>query len=206
MSREILVVKREVLFAEKYFEGFCSIDENDFINIILKEFEYQERNIELENNPDFKQIVPYVWIVNKKKKEAFFYKRSTGGDEGRLHNKYSGGVGGHIDKETEENTENPLVAAMMREMREEVQMTNYPTPKFIGFLNDDSSVVGKVHFGAVAIAETSENVIPVMHMSQGEFFSIERVDDLLKNPENDVENWTRISWPFVKKLIESSSK
>lgn len=203
MSRDILVVKRGTLFREKQFNGFCPLTEHDFSELILKNFEYQTRNDALESNPDFQQIIPYVWLVNPKTKKAFLYKRSKEGDEGRLHNKYSGGVGGHIDRDTEETAQDPVTAAMMRELQEEVAMQTYPTPKFVGFLNDDLDPVGKVHFGVVAIAETHENARPAMHMASGQFHSVEEIESIFRNPENTVESWTSLSWPFVKNYLKS---
>ena len=203
MPREILVVKKEELFDGVEFQGFCHLVLKDFMNIILEKFEYQERNQELENNPAFKQIIPYVWIVNPVSKKVFLYKRSTEGEEGRLHNKYSGGVGGHIDKDTEANSENPIIDAMMRELREEVKLENYPIPKFIGFLNDDIDVVGQVHFGVVAIAETEEEAKPLMHMEHGKFYTIDEVEKLISMKENELEGWSKFSWPFVKNYISN---
>jgi predicted NUDIX family phosphoesterase len=204
MSRDILVVKRGELFKEKFFEGFCPLSEHDFSKIIQESFEYQHRDDALENNPDFQQIIPYVWLVNPKTKKAFLYKRSKGGDEGRLYNKFSGGVGGHIDRDTDETAKDPLTAAMMRELEEEVTMQNYPTPKFVGFLNDDQDSVGKVHFGVVAIAETQEDVKPAMHMSSGQFHSIEQIEKIFSDKDNTIESWTELSWPFVKDYLENS--
>lgn len=203
MDRHILVIKRESLFNNKEFQGFCPINLNDFTETILKNSEYQHRDDKLENNPSLQQIIPYVWIVNPKTKSIFFYKRSTEGEEGRLHNKYSGGVGGHIDRITEEKSENPIIDAMMRELKEELTMQNYPTPKFVGFLNDDSEPVGKVHFGIVALAETEENAQPAQHMSHGQFYTIEEAEILLSNPKNELESWSKLSWPFVKNYLEN---
>ncbi len=203
MAREILVVPREILFSGKYFDGFCSVDDFDYMNLINENFQYNERNDELENDPSLKQIIPYVWIVNKSRKEVFIYKRAKTGNEGRLHDKYSGGVGGHIDKDTEETSINPIKDAMMRELREEVFMNKYPVPKYIGFINDDSADVGKVHFGVAAVAETDEHVKPVEDMASGRFYSLEEVVELFSNPEIDVESWTRISWPAVRNYLEN---
>lgn len=202
MPEEILVIPRSILFAEKQFEGFCPISEKNFLNTILACSEYKER-APMEINPEFQQPIPYVWIINPKTRRVFIYKRSGGGGEGRLHNKYSGGVGGHIDKITEAGSRNPIADAMMRELKEEVAMTNYPTPKFVGFINDDSNEVGQVHFGVVAIAETEEPVRPIMHMAEGDFQPIEEIEKIFSDPNNNIEPWTQISWPFVKSYVES---
>jgi len=203
MGREILVVKRNVLFKEGEFNGFVNIRQRDFADLILNNFEYVDRTDELENDSSIQQIIPYVWLVNPVTKKVFLYKRSSGGGEGRLHNKYSGGVGGHIDKDTEEGSENPVIDAMMRELKEEVVMENYPLPKFVGYINDDSDSVGGVHFGVVAIAETEEDVKPDEHMTQGKFYSVDEVGEIFSSGENEVENWTRISWGFVRDYVNS---
>ncbi|MBS3099256.1 NUDIX domain-containing protein [Candidatus Pacearchaeota archaeon] len=181
---QILIVKRKILFENQEFQGFCPIIYKDFSLTIKSNYEYKERTKELENNPLFKQVIPYVWIVNPKTKKVFLYKRSVKGEENRLHNKYSGGIGGHIDKETEEHSENPVIDAMMRELKEEVK-------------------VGQVHFGVVALAETEENVSPAMHMDGGKFYTIEEVESLILSPDNELESWSKFSWPFVKGYLES---
>ena len=203
MSQDILCVKRDVLFKDKKFQGFISSEDHDFSQTILQNLEYIHRDDELESNPRYQQIIPYVWLVNPETKKVFLYKRSKGGGEGRLHNKYSGGVGGHIDRDTDESTDNPVITAMMRELKEEITMENYPTPKFVGFLNDDSEPVGEVHFGVVALAKTNEEIKPAMHMTHGQFYTTKEIEEIFSNKENTIENWTQLSWPFVKSYVES---
>lgn len=200
MVREILAVKRRDLFKNKEFLGFLPLDKSDFLLSILKNFEYKERS-SLEDDSSHKQIIPYVWLVNRKAKKVFVYKRAVTGSEARLHNKYSGGVGGHIDKDTEINSQDPIFDAMMRELKEELVMNNYPAPKIVGFINDESDAVNSVHFGVVAIAETEEEAKPAEDMASGEFYSIQDIEGIFSNPENNIENWTKLSWPFVKEYL-----
>jgi len=206
MPREILVIKRDTLFRDNYFQGFKPLSETDYLSTILTNHEYQERNDSLESNPDFQQPIPYVWIVNPQTRQVFAFKRAANKNytETRLRNKWSCGVGGHIDKDTEHQSQNPIQDAMMRELKEEVQIAFYPTPKIIGFINDDDNDVGKVHFGIVALAETTHPVEKGdEEMSHGQFYSIQELENIFSNPENDVENWTKISWPFVKSYVSS---
>lgn len=206
MKREILVVRQDELFSEGDFQGFLALNEADFIDKILSKHEYKERNDELENNPEFLQIIPYVWLINPETKKAFLYKRAPSKgeykEERHLHN-YSGGVGGHIDKDTDENSENPIIQAMMRELMEEVIMKNYPLPKIVGFVKDNSNIFNKVHFGVVAIAETRGDVKAADGMAYGDFYSAEEVEKIFSNAKNKVENWTKISWPFIKDYLRS---
>ncbi len=210
MGKEALVVEREILFKDGEFQGFLPFGERDLISLITENHFYHARGNDLECNRFLKQIIPYVWIVNSLTKKVFLYKRfdreKSAGEykENRYLDKYSGGVGGHIDKETEEGVDNPINAAMMRELKEEVIMDNYPKPKLLGFLNDDSDSLGEVHLGIVAIAETTEEVggRPSEGLASTGFYSIGEVDEILLNSGNKVEGWTRISWPFVKGYLE----
>lgn len=203
MGKEALVVKRDVLFKEKEFHGFLPSDNFDFIPLILDNFEYHARGEELENNSGLQQIIPYVWIVNPLERKVFAYKRASGKQnysETRLMNKISCGVGGHIDRE---DSGNPIENAMMRELMEEVSMKEYPKPIILGYLNDDSDSVGKVHFGVVALAETIEDVAKGDdEMTEGRFYSISELEEMFNDPSNEVESWTRISWPFVKDYLQ----
>ncbi len=203
MVKEALVVKREILFKDKEFQGFIYSKENDFIQIILDNYFYHERGEVLEYDESLQQIIPYVWIINPKTKKVLAYKRSSGKNykEKRLMDKWSCGVGGHIERE---DSENPIINAMIRELKEEVKMSDYPTPKIIGYLNDDSNSVGKVHFAVVALAETSENVKKGDNeMTECKFMSISELDNLFSNPNVEVEPWTKLSWPFVKEYLSS---
>ncbi|MEK6928780.1 MAG: hypothetical protein AABW65_02395 [Nanoarchaeota archaeon] len=210
MVKEALVVPRENLFKEKYFEGFLPAHEHEFISVILKNFSYCPRGEELENNNNLQQIIPYVWIINQKTKKVFLYKRILSNNsqnkeyvEKRYLNKYSGGIGGHIEKDTEEKSDNPIQTTMLKEMKEEVFMKNYPVAEIIGYIKDDSDSIGKVHFGVIAIAKTLENVFSndKEGLSSGKFYSVEEVEELFANTNNEIENWTKISWPFVKKYL-----
>ncbi len=202
MGKEALAVERTVLFRDMEFEGFMELDKFNFISVILDNYIYHLRGDELEHNDSLQQIIPYVWIVNPVSKEVFVYRRASGKEnysESRLMNKISCGVGGHIDRE---DSDNPIENAMMRELMEEVKMEEYPKPKIIGYINDDSDSVGKVHFGIVALAESIHKVEKGDdEMVEGKFYSIEELDKLLADSNNEADNWTRISWPFIKNYL-----
>lgn len=212
MGKEALVVKTDLLFKDGQPEGFISLGQTDFENIIISNHSYIARSDELENDLSLQQIIPYVWIVNPKEKKVFLYKRSFNHNkaegeyrEERYMHKYSGGIGGHIDKDTEEGSSDPIGKAMMRELVEEVYMENYPTPKVMGYLNDNGDEVGKVHFGVLAIAETEEAVKSKEEegLSEGAFYSIEEVEEILKKDDVEFEGWSVLSWPEVKNYLQN---
>jgi predicted NUDIX family phosphoesterase len=203
MSKEALVIERNILFKDETFQGFLPQTQRNLIPTILSNFKFHPRGEELETNKELQQIIPYVWILNPKTKQVFAYRRAPNENytEKRLRNKWSCGVGGHIDKE---DSEDPIANAMMRELQEEIKIAEYPTPKIVGYLNDDKDSVGLVHFGVVAIAETPHNAEKGdEEMAEGRMFSIPELEALFANPENDIEAWTQLSWPFVKSYLES---
>ena len=205
MVREILVVPYDKIFREKFFLGFSPLNEKDYMKDILENFEYKERNDSLENDSSFQQIISYVWLINRKIGKVFLYQRAiSAGDykEMRHVSKISGGVGGHIDFDSEGKMENPVFGAMIRELKEEVIMKEYPTPEIIGYIHDEADMYNKVHTGVVGVVFTNEEkVIPADGMKSGEFYSVEEVESILADSGNQIENWTKISWPFVRDLI-----
>jgi len=200
MIKEALVVKRAVLFKNNHFTGFVSADKYNFISSIMQNYFYHERGERLENDSSLQQIIPYVWIINPLDKKVFAYKRADGKNyaEKRLCNKWSCGLGGHIEKK---DASDPIVAGMMRELNEEVKMSEYPRPRIVGYLNLDYGVHA-VHFGIVAVAETTGDVQKGDNeMVHGQLYSISELEQIFSNPENEIEEWTKASWPFVKELL-----
>lgn len=202
MVKEALVIDRDVLFSDGDFHGFIPAKQKDYASRILTNYKYHPRGEELENNHSLQQAIPYVWLINPTTKQVFVYRRANDSNysETRLRNKWSCGLGGHIDKE---DAENPIISAMMRELQEEVRIAEYPQPSIIGYLNDDKDDVGKVHFGIVAIAETTHSIEKGDdEMAECRMCSISELEELFANPDNEIERWTQISWPFVKDYLQ----
>jgi len=104
---------------------------------------------ELEEDPSFKQFIPYAVISNQ---ESFLlFERRSGQTEKRLHHKYSLGVGGHMNPgNVQESADQFVINELKREFSEEVRLLNgcfIEEIEFIGFLNDDTIPVGRVHIG-----------------------------------------------------------
>lgn len=201
MSKEALVVPRDILFGENHFQGFVPATEKDFLQTILKNYNYHLRGDELENNYQLQQIIPYIWIVNRQEKKVFAYRRAPNKNytEKRLRNKWSCGLGGHIERQDKEN---PIISAALRELSEEVKIKNYSQLKIVGYLNDDSNEVGKVHFGVVVITETTHSVEKGDdEMAECKLLTIKEFESLLSNQDVDIETWTKLSWPFVKDYL-----
>lgn len=201
MPKEALVVSTDILFKEKHFEGFLSVKDFDFSNIILNNYFYHERGDKLEHDVSLQQIIPYVVIINNKAKKVFAYKRAPDEryTEVRLRNKFSIGIGGHVERQDDKN---PIQSGMMRELMEEVKISEYPTPKIIGYINDDKGDVESVHFGILALAETENEVQQGDdEMVESGFYSIEEFESLIADSSNNLEGWSKIAWPVVKDYL-----
>ncbi len=198
MVKEALVVPREVLFKEKSFEGFLLLEEYDYVSLIKEKHEYAVRGEELEHNAKLKQIIPYVLIIHPKTKRLFMYRRANNEkySEVRLRNRWSCGVGGHIEREDDEN---PIRRATMRELQEEVIMKKYPLPEIKGYVNSETGVE-VYHFGIVSIAETDEEEIGMGdgEIAEGKFMSLQEIEVLFSDSSNLFDKWTQLCIPFVK--------
>src|SRR5580698_9048448 len=108
-----------------------------------------------ENDPRYKQIIPYALILCGDK--ILRYRRGKRGGESRLHGLYSVGVGGHILEQ-----DNWLFSrglgyreAMRRRLIEEVDI-DVTGEMAVAVMNDDSSEVGRFHFGVVHIVRVAD--------------------------------------------------
>ena len=100
-DEQILVVNRKVLFnnEENHFYGF--IEKNDEkTRKIISTFESYEvkRRGDMEEDPNYKQLIGYVLLKDEVTGEVLVYKRLVGGGEARLHGKASVGIGGHMNE------------------------------------------------------------------------------------------------------------
>ncbi len=114
----------------------------------------------MEQDPSFKQLIPYI-ILRANDSEGrtlvFQYTRGKGQGESRLHSKKSVGIGGHISAvdDTVGNSADAAHAAygegMRRELAEEVAIDSPYVDRCVGLINDDSTEVGSVHLGVVHV-------------------------------------------------------
>ncbi len=203
-SHLTMVVPRDILPGEDNFEGFRGAGAVDYESLILKNFEYRPRD-RVEEDPRWKQPIAYALIVNPGLKLVFAYQRSKKGEqypEQRLQGKWSWGVGGHIDKADLEQG-NPIQVSLAREISEELGEISLEPPEVLGYINDDSDAVGRVHFGILYLLKTAEEEIrPVTpEISAGGLKPVSELLELLHNPEAVVEKWSALALPPLMKIM-----
>ena len=156
-QEKVLVVPTTFFHSLGYFQGF-SADVSRYIPALLatERISFLAR-AEAENDPGFKQLIPYMFFSytdDKGEMSIFQYVRGKGMGESRLHSKRSIGVGGHIssddlDDPATTNQNDLYRCGMLRELHEEVDLRSPYTEQCVGLINDDESEVGKVHLGVV---------------------------------------------------------
>jgi predicted NUDIX family phosphoesterase len=144
----------------------------------------------VEEDPNFKQVIPYVLV--RRGNALLHYVRGKGSGEKRLVAKGSIGIGGHISLNDEslfsagrEFYEN----AVQRELHEELKMDGTCRNRIVALLNDDSTAVGRVHFGIVHLCELHEQSITKGEacITELSFLSLKQ----LKSRRDQLESWSQ---------------
>ncbi len=155
-TERVLVVPTELFHQIGHFQGFCDEVDRYFPQLLSPEnTSYRPRN-QVETDPGFKQLIPYVIFCHRDasgRQRVFQYTRGTGLGEGRLHHKHSVGIGGHISSTDADGDGCPYSEGMRRELDEEVAIETPYTDRQVGLINDDETEVGQVHLGVVHLFE-----------------------------------------------------
>ena len=156
-TESVLVVPTRVFHRLGHFQGFCP-DADRYLEELLspEHASYRPRG-EMETDPNFKQLIPYVILRHVDQtggEKVFAYTRGTGQGEGRLHAKRSIGIGGHICSDDACEI-NPYDEGMRRELEEEVIIETEYRDRCVGLINDDETPVGQVHLGVVHLFDVA---------------------------------------------------
>jgi len=195
MDEQIIVVPREKLFENETltFQGSLVIQFDRIMDNMASHYQIMRRG-DAENNPNFKQPIPYALIIRGD--QLFMYKRLSGGGESRLYDKLSLGVGGHMNAVAKDSFTDILLDNLYRELKEELDIKyNDMDTSYIGLINDDSDEVGKVHIGILTLIKLDKEAeVTVKETDQLEGYWID-VKELKRNKEiyNKLENWSKIA-------------
>jgi len=153
-TERVLVVPTELLHRLGYFQGFTGEVDLYLADLLSPEHTSYRPRSEVEVDPSFKQLIPYVifhHLDEQGRPTVFQYTRGTGQGEGRLHKKRSVGIGGHISTidVAADGEGNPYETGMRRELDEEVIVRTPYAAHCVGLINDDLTEVGRVHLGVV---------------------------------------------------------
>ena len=185
-AEEVLCVKRDDIFPDGAWHGFVTEDLERHQSVIRERHFFKPR-AEIENDPAFQQIIPYV--VFRHGDRYFLTHRLRASSERRLRKQYSLGVGGHINP-GDLQAGDPILDGLKREWQEEVVYDGRFDARLLGFLNEDSSPVSKVHLGVVFLVEGGSPDIRIREIDKlaGELLTLEEMRFLYLQ----MESWSQI--------------
>ena len=177
----------------------------------------------LETEVAFRQIIPYV-IVMDKDDNILTYQRSKSQGDKRLNNLYSIGFGGHINLCDVNSTANSssklfdfrsiLANAMRRELSEELNLpigdVNKDQLSPLGYIflghqygNTEDIDVNVVHFGLIYIWKTDSITIPTTNDDDLRNFQLVPMKDIRSKFDvfgnDNLEIWSTVAMELLEK-------
>ena len=199
-NENVLVVKRELFDELGSFQGLNFEAEKYLKAILSRGSNFFVPRPEAENDPAYKQIIPYALIAFEE--TVLHYVRGKKAGEQRLVAKGSIGIGGHMN-ETDESLfaldEQAYRAGVEREVNEEIKIDTPFEDRIVALLNDDSTEVGRVHLGIVHIFKLKEpNVQKREAMITALTFLTK--EELMARRES-LETWSQICLDSLERLL-----
>ncbi len=153
VEERVLVIPRASILDAKGWTGVRAWDREAFEQVVRRDGSFERRSV-AEQDPSRKQVIPY--LVLRDGDAIFLMRRTRAGGDTRLHDRWTIGVGGHLNP-----GDRDLAGGLQREWAEEVVASFSPDFTFVGLLNDDRDAVGSVHVGAVFIADAGGRPVAI---------------------------------------------
>jgi predicted NUDIX family phosphoesterase len=189
-TERVLVVPAAEFDRLGRFQGFSGEAERYLGGLLVPGLARFRPRSEVEDDPGFKQIIPYV--VFRSGDAVFCYTRGKSQGEARLHRLRSLGVGGHVAEDDADGraTLDAYETALRRELDEEVDIQGHGSIRRVGLINDDSNPVGRVHLGVVHLYDLQRPAVVPREdgLAEAEFLPLARVRDL----RGQFETWSQI--------------
>lgn len=199
-QERVMVVSRNDIFSLGIWHGIKTDDIQKYIGLISQKHKFILRS-RTESDPSWQQIIPYLIFENSGK--YFVMQRRGDHTDRRLANKFSIGIGGHINREDIEKIKdsegiggNKIMQWAKREFEEEVDYNGKFKAKFLGLINDDSNDVGLVHLGLVIkISGDSGNISIKDEHKSGSLESLSKIGTYYKH----METWSQIVYDHLNR-------
>jgi len=198
----VLVVRRELFDQLGGFQGLNFEPEKYLKAILLRGNNLFLPRDQAEQNPAYKQIIPYALIVFENR--VLHYVRGKKAGEQRLVAKGSIGIGGHMSEEKDKflwhtTDEQAYRAGVEREVNEEIKIDTPFEDRIVALLNDDTTDVGRVHLGIVHIFKLAAPKIEKREaMITGLTFLTK--EELVSRRES-LESWSQICVDSLERLL-----
>lgn len=202
-EEQVLVIERKVVEEVGMFHGLAFDVDRYLPKIFAQGVPRFMPRPQAEIDPSHKQIIPYVIMACDGK--FLNYVRGTRAGETRLVGNRSIGIGGHINPGDDMplfNTDfyETYLAAVEREVAEEVAVETGHSDRIIALLNDDSNEVGSVHLGVVHYWVLDEPKVSKREqmITQMDFKTLAE----LQKVRDTMETWSGLCVDGLEKIAE----
>jgi predicted NUDIX family phosphoesterase len=188
-DRELVrVVPRSAVVDGAGWRGIRTADLDQVTALVARAGRLRPRAL-MEADPTYKQVIPYLILRNGR--DYFLMRRTRAGADRRLHDRWSIGIGGHLDAR-----DRTLRAGLLREWAEELTADFEPDFRFVGLLNDDQTEVGRVHLGVVFQAEAAGRPVAIRETDklEGGFASPAAVASVAAW----LESWSQLAYEYLE--------
>ncbi len=205
-EEQVLVIERKVLEQVGMFQGLTFDVDNYLGEIFVQGVPRFMPRSQVEENPAYKQLIPYVLMSYQDKYLSYIRGRRAG--EARLVGNRSIGIGGHINPADDMplfNTDfyETYLAAVEREVAEEVTVETSHTDRVVALLNDESNEVGSVHLGIVhhwvldapKVSRREQMITQMAFMSPAELHEV----------QDTLETWSGLCLPRLAEMTKTIS-
>jgi predicted NUDIX family phosphoesterase len=187
-TEQVLGIARALVPGGLDWRGVRGISLDRYVEAIATHGTFRSRP-EAENDPSFKQVIPYLLLRDGDR--IFLMRRTRAGGDERLHDRYTIGIGGHVNPEDRD-----IPGGLKREWAEEIEADFDPEFQPIGVLNDDQNSVGAVHLGLVFGADAAGRPVGIRerHKLEGAFASMDDVAAVA----DKLETWSLLLFEFLR--------
>jgi len=191
-SEQVLCVRRDDIFPDGAWHGFVTENLDRHQRVIRENYQFKPR-AEVEDDPTFQQIIPYV--VFRHDHRYLLTHRLRASSEKRLRKQYSLGVGGHINPGDLDGGD-PILDGLKREWAEEVVYDGRFEARLLGLLNEESSPVSKVHLGVVFVVDGDSPDIQIRETDKlaGELLTL----DEMRIHFLEMESWSQLVYERLR--------
>lgn len=154
----VLVVPRVALPELDGWHGIRATGLARVLEVVAAEARPHPRSL-AEHDRSLKQVIPY--LVLRDGARIFLMQRTKAGGDARLHDRWTIGIGGHL-----EAADGDIEGGLRREWMEELVSEDIPSWRAVGALNDDTTDVGAVHLGIVYEADIDGREVRVREVDK----------------------------------------
>jgi predicted NUDIX family phosphoesterase len=199
-NENVLVVRRSLLDQLGDFHGLNFEPEKYLAALLSRGNNFFFPRAQAENEPAYKQIIPYVLLAFENK--VLCYVRGKKAGEQRLVAKGSIGIGGHMN-ETDESLfaldEHAYRAGVEREVNEEIKIDVQFQDRIVALLNDDTTEVGRVHLGIVHVFDLAEQKVEKREAMITNLTFLSKAELMARR--ESLETWSQICLDSLDRLL-----